>query len=1237
MEYAMRVNFFRARARLKRSKSIVRKSILFDSAYYAQVYGLSRHIDAAEHFCKIGWKKGFNPSRFFDVNFYLSAYEDVRKVGANPLVHYLTEGAQEFRWPVKDFDVAAFCAAHAELDPRTQNPAEFCVEKYGGYDWTQEQYRSVVLPEDVVHAFKSRFDPDFYRSMNIDTCEAGEDPYYHFINRGQYEDRDPAPEFDIGFYRSKIRSTDELLGNPIFHYVRQGRPQGAATQPADAINLDTRTISPATHDLKICVHAHCYYPELLSEVLPGFANLPATAKVVITTCSEPDKEFIQKRLSREAFPQAVEVRQVPNRGRDLGPFLIGCRDIWRDFDIVVHVHTKVSPHIRWGKHWREYLLDQTFGSEGLVNDVLSRFQAEADLGCLYPRNFCKIRRFTQKEGNTSVIEAMMQRLGYGRETLQQSDYPAGSMAWYRTSALTALTESIDSYDQFEEEARQLDFTFAHALERILPLVVRASGYRVCSYTTSRRSRLIPRADFPARENTYMDIPDRWIGDTPNIARHPVLPTAPASRVYNERCLNIHWIIPSFNARGAGGHMSIFRMVEFLERFGHHQTLWLQSAIDFSDQAEARSRAQQWYRPIGQNVHVRFLPEDIRQLSGDALIATERWSAFPASLAVNFKERFYFVQDFEPSFYPAGELQILTEATYDFGFAALCAGPWLGQLMRERGLWTRCWDLCAEHEVYYPGIRPPVGERPIRIAFYARPYTPRRAVGLGFAAFEILHRRGVNFHVELFGEANLEAEFDFAHTQHGVLTHEELSDLYRNSDIGVVFSSTNYSLIPLEMMACDLPVVEIDVPSTRAVFKNDEVYFASPTPYGIADAIEALLNDKDRQAQQRERGRAFVERTSWERSARAVESAIRERIAELGYTALSPEPFPAPVVVDKPKATVLIPTYNAGASFAQVLDQVTRQACDFAYDILIIDSESTDGTYDLAKGYADRGVRIERIPKAEFQHGRTRNLGIERSEGAYVALITQDACPRNSHWLQHLIGGFSRGPRVAGVIGRHEAYPEHDAFTRRDMTEMFDGLALLPDVIDRDNGLPSYIYPGGQTWQMLMHFYSDNNSAMSREAWKVLSYPEIEWGEDQVWANEMLKLGFQKAYVNEAVVYHSHKFDLKTQYKTSMTEGKFWAEQFGINLHPDPEAAIAAMNARDQAFAICHSIDADALEQRRLFNRAIVEGRSAGYRAAPLFEMPSGSGVTRTTAIISNGWLRLMLDREHFYKYTGWFT
>ncbi|KQO67477.1 rhamnan synthesis F family protein [Methylobacterium sp. Leaf89] len=1177
---------------------MIRRSNLFNRKFYRKSYGIGRYVNAEKHFHTIGWKKGFRPSPFFDTQFYLTSYRDVQEIGINPLIHYLLDGGPELRRPTEDFDPKAFYAAHPTLDVTARTPAEHCVALYGSYRWREGPDVPPTTSAAAEATFRSVFDAGFYESHYPDVAAANIDALQHFIHFGQAEFRDPSSAFESFFYHRRFAAQESRGRSLIDTYHAQVQRIAPQTASAESIAVDlrdrpTETTGPAP---RLCVHAHCFYPELIKELIPGFHNLPPDARIVITAVSAADAQFIARAMHRHAVRQPTEVRVVPNRGRDIGPLLVGCQDVWRTFDVVLHLHTKVSTHVSWGEEWRLYLFDQTLGSKALVDWVLERFAADPTLGCLYPRNFHRIREYVNVEQNSAAIDAFLAVLGLPAAAGAQPDYPAGSMAWYRTAGLATLADALTTLDRFEAEADQVDLTFAHALERIMPLVVRAFGYAVRNYVTERRDRLIPVSGLPDRESSRCPPATLWPRDTPRIARRPPLPVAPVSRLYNPDALDVHWIVPSFAQGGAGGHMTIFRLVEWLERFGHHQTLWFQNAAHFDNQAQAKRLLQTWYRPIGSRVHVRFLPDDVRQISADVLIATDCWSAYPAAQVQNVKERFYLIQDFEPSFHAAGDLNLIAEATYGFGFAHLCAGTWLLDHMQARGVWARAWELCADHTVYSEGApRPAVAARPIRIAFYAREHTPRRAVALGFAAFEALSERGFPFEVALFGQADLVLQYAFPHVQHGILTPKELAALYRSCDLGVVFSTTNYSLIPLEMMACGLPVIEIDTESTRAIFKNDEVTFASPMPYAIADAIERLASDPDRQALQRARGLAFTQATSWERSARALEAALFERLGETGFTPVSVATLPAPASLKGTRATVFIPTYDAGPAFDSVLDALSEQVCDFPYDVLVIDSGSTDGTAERVRARGGK-FRVETIDKAAFQHGRTRNLGIARSEGDYVALLTQDACPKDARWLSALIGGFARGPRVAGVIGRHDAYPDHDPFTRRDLQEMFDRLALLPDAIDRETGLPSFFYPGGQSWAMTLQFYSDNNSAMSREAWKILPYPDVEWGEDQIWAAEALRLGFQKAYVDEAVVYHSHAFDVTQQYAVSAIEGRFWAERFGIDLHPDAEGAIRGMEEHDRAFAQEQGIPERVLHLRLDQNRATVEGRSNRPRA-----------------------------------------
>jgi hypothetical protein len=78
------------------------------------------------------------------------------------------------------------------------------------------------------------------------------------------------------------------------------------------------------------------------------------------------------------------------------------------------------------------------------------------------------------------------------------------------------------------------------------------------------------------------------------------------------------------------------------------------------------------------------------------------------------------------------------------------------------------------------------------------------------------------------------------------------------------------------------------------------------------------------------------------------------------------------------------------------------------------------------------LRIEKIPKAEFQHGRTRNLCAQMARGEFVAFLTQDALPADEFWLYHIVTVLERFPDAAGAFGRRMPWADSTPFTKRDI-------------------------------------------------------------------------------------------------------------------------------------------------------------------------------------------------------------
>lgn len=675
------------------------------------------------------------------------------------------------------------------------------------------------------------------------------------------------------------------------------------------------------------------------------------------------------------------------------------------------------------------------------------------------------------------------------------------------------------------------------------------------------------------------------------------PLSPATTSFNPNGINIHWVMPDF-APGAGGHMTIFRMVHFLEVMGHKQTIWINNPTQHSTEDEAYQTILKHFQHFGGDV--RFVDEDFAEVAeGDALIATDCWSVYPVVSAPKFLKRFYFVQDHEPSFHAVGAEHILAEQTYKFDLDCICASPWLADMMRETyGRTASHFWLAADKKLYWPPSQPRQSTVP-RIAVYARHFTARRAVELALLALENLAERDINFHVDFFG-ADLDLiAAPFPVTDHGVASPEALASLFRAADIGLVFSATNYSLVPQEMMASGLPIVELGGESTRAIFPDETVTLAEPHPTKISDALYELLTDQKKRIEQANSALEWVTAFSWPKSAKAVESSILDGLTSVSKAQTSAAK--ATGLVSKAqetdiKASVVIPTYNAGESFRDVLKAATEQEAPWAYEILVIDSGSTDETLDIIKEFPD--VQLHEIKSKDFNHGGTRNLGAELTCGDFIAYLTHDALPYNSRWLYNMVSALEHYPDAAGAFGKHFAHEHASAFTKKELNAHFNMFDGLPLEMSRDTDRKRWNDNDTQ-WRQVLHFYSDNNSCFRREIWEKIPYQNAAFGEDQLWANDIIEAGYSKLYVPKAIVYHSHDYGVEETFERAKTESAFFKHFFGYCLMENTaavEKACQDFDKDDVRFADENNLPQSELEERRKLLRARFEGYLAGSEA-----------------------------------------
>lgn len=324
-------------------------------------------------------------------------------------------------------------------------------------------------------------------------------------------------------------------------------------------------------------------------------------------------------------------------------------------------------------------------------------------------------------------------------------------------------------------------------------------------------------------------------------------------------LSISWIIPQ-PFEGSGGHRNIFRAIKNLAAFGHRCSLYVtRDDMRFATGADVAAFIAEAFFPLDLDYVGIDFPA-IRPC--DVLVSTYWTTAYVArENQKNTKLNVFFIQDFEPMFFPMGTDFVRALQSYRFGFHHITSGPWPLRAI-ENAVGVKGGDYFRfpiDRAIYH--CTQAIGHRPRRVAFFARPEMPRRCYDLGISALKIVKDTDPSVEVVLYGSRSpLLDQVPFEAKNLGLTdTIEELADLYRSSALGVCFSTTNPSLVPYELMACGCPVLDLDLNDNHVNYGSSEnCVLVDPDPQAIADGIFSVLNDPARGLRIAINGLGYVE-------------------------------------------------------------------------------------------------------------------------------------------------------------------------------------------------------------------------------------------------------------------------------------------------------------------------------------------------------------------------------------------
>ena len=324
---------------------------------------------------------------------------------------------------------------------------------------------------------------------------------------------------------------------------------------------------------------------------------------------------------------------------------------------------------------------------------------------------------------------------------------------------------------------------------------------------------------------------------------------------------INWVMPPIPP-SSGGFLNILRFIYMLEGMGFESRIVITSKGWRGTSSEMERNIHKWYFPLKAKVYMGMENAPAAFFS----VATAWGTAYKVANFAATKIRCYFIQDFEPWFSPKGSEYVFAENTYRLGLIGITAGDWLREkVTSEYGMQAYAVGFSYERETYFP-VERKADEPRRKVFFFARPETERRGFEYGMLTLSVLVQRRPDIEVILAG-SNLEGYvIPFKHRNVGVVDPKDLGKLYRECDVALVFSLTNLSLLPLELMACGIPVVSNRAPWTEWLLSDDVCRLVPMETESIGSAIEQLLDDDDCWEAMRKAGIAKANATSWKSEA-----------------------------------------------------------------------------------------------------------------------------------------------------------------------------------------------------------------------------------------------------------------------------------------------------------------------------------------------------------------------------------
>ena len=224
--------------------------------------------------------------------------------------------------------------------------------------------------------------------------------------------------------------------------------------------------------------------------------------------------------------------------------------------------------------------------------------------------------------------------------------------------------------------------------------------------------------------------------------------------------------------------------------------------------------------------------------------------------------------------------------------------------------------------------------------------------------------------------------------------------------------------------------------------------------------------------------------------------------------------------------IICPLYKAEKYIENLQKSLLMQENVEINNIKYILTASTDNTENILK---ELNINYEKIQPTEFSHSLTREKAAKESSADIIVFITQDIIIKDKLWLYYLTKDIEEGicdetysRQIAKDNGiekytREINYPEQSKIVTKNDVEKL--------------GIKAF-------------FSSDASSAIKREIFEKINYydgKDLPTSEDMYITYKLIMNGYKVKYCADSVIYHSHDYGVKENYKKYYDIGKFFKQ------------------------------------------------------------------------------------------------